>query len=159
MKELARVVAVEDGGLWVETQRSSTCNSCAVQKGCGQGLMAKMMPGKEHYLWVVVQDANKPSVSVGDQVEISVPDDVILKASLIVYLVPLLAFIVGVITGNHLSPGDAGAIGGGVVGMLVGLGVVRLHATRVKHDARVQPRLLRILPAVSKADSLAARVI
>ena len=157
MNELGQIVAVEKQGLWVETRRASTCNSCAAQKACGQGLMTKLMPGKEHYIWVVADGDKLAASHVGDMVEVSVPDDVVLKASMIVYLVPLFGLIAGVLLGNNWQPGDPGAIAGGIIGLLFGLGLVRLHAKRVKHDCRVQPRMLRLVTQTPDAEP--ARVI
>ena len=42
--ETGRVVAVDADSVWVETIRRTTCGSCAVQKGCGHGLLNQLGP-------------------------------------------------------------------------------------------------------------------
>ena len=43
IEENGRVVDVEDGYAWIETERRSTCGSCSANKGCGTATLAKVM--------------------------------------------------------------------------------------------------------------------
>jgi sigma-E factor negative regulatory protein RseC len=104
--------------------------------------MSRMLPGKEHYVRALIDEAQHKQLAIGDTVEIDVPDDVILQASVMVYLVPLLMLIVGMFLGSWLSPGDPGAIFGGLLGLLAGAGIVRWHAAHVRNDGRIQPRVV-----------------
>ncbi len=147
MKERATVVALEEGSVWVETQRQGSCDSCSASKGCGQGLMSRMMPGREHYIRALPGDDPRQRLAVGDIVEIDVPDEVILRASMIVYMVPLSMLIFGMFVGAWMFPGDPGAIAGGLLGLLAGAGIVRWHGRYVRNDSRVQPRVVSTLPS------------
>lgn len=142
MKEKAVVIAREEDCIWVETRRQSSCQSCSASKGCGQGLMSRLMPGREHYLRVMDDRIDSDQLAIGETVEIDVPDQLILQASAIVYLVPLLMLLAGMFVGAWISPGDPGAITGGLLGLLLGAGLVRLHAIHVRNDTRVQPRIV-----------------
>ena len=146
MKERATVIAIEEHSVWVETRRQGSCGSCAANKGCGQGMISRIAPGREHYIRALVDHEQRQSIAVGDQVEIVVPDELVLKASLIVYMLPLAMLLLGMSAGAWLLPGDPGAIVGGGLGLLVGAGMVRWHASSVRNDARVQPRVLASLP-------------
>jgi sigma-E factor negative regulatory protein RseC len=144
MKERATVIALEDDSVWVETQRQGSCDSCAANKGCGQGLMSRIVPGREHYIRALVDREQRQHLAVGDQVEIVVPDELVLKASLIVYLLPLSMLLLGMFAGAWILPGDPGSIAGGALGLLVGAALVRWHARSVRNDAGVQPRVLAL---------------
>ena len=147
MKETATVVALEEGSIWVETRRQGSCQTCSANKACGQGLMSRMLPGREHYVRALIGREQREGLAIGDLVEIVVPDEVILRASLVVYMVPLLLLIVGMFVGVWLVPGDLGAIAGGVGGLLVGAGLVRWHAHAVRDDCRIQPRVVALAAA------------
>jgi len=142
MKERATVIALEQDSVWVETRRQGSCDVCAANKGCGQGIMSRIVPGREQYIRALVDSEQRQHLGVGDEVEIVVPDDLILKASLIVYLLPLSMLLLGMFAGAWALPGDPGSIVGGILGLVVGAGLVRWHARSVRDDARVQPRVL-----------------
>lgn len=145
MREQATVVALEDDSVWVETQRQGSCQACAAKKGCGQGLMSQVMPGREHYIRALGEASQLQQLTVGDVVSIDVPDDVILKASAVIYLIPLLMLILGMFIGTAVLAGDPGAIVGGALGLACGAGLVRWHAYSVRNDERMQPRLVEMV--------------
>lgn len=149
MREFATVVALEQDCAWVETRRQSTCGSCSAQKGCGQGMLNQLLPGREHYLRALVEPADRSRLAVGDRVAVVMSDEVVLSASAILYLLPLAAMLLGTLLGSGLLPGDAGAVLGGVLGLAVGALAVRLHARRTRHDPRLQPRLERLCGEVA----------
>lgn len=136
--ERARVVAVEPAGVWVEAVQKSVCAGCQVRQGCGQGLLAKYA-SSGGYLWVVTQGA---TLQVGEEIEFGLPDDVVVKSSLTLYLVPLLLLIAGAWGGSSLSIGDAGAILGALLGLGAGALLVRWHAARTRLNPRYQPQYL-----------------
>jgi len=144
VREMATVVALEDDGAWVETQRQSTCGACSARAGCGQGVLNQLLPGRQHYLRALVDPADRAHLVVGDRVALIMADDVVLSASAVLYLVPLAALLLGALLGDYLLPGDAGAVAGGVLGLALGALLVRLHAGSVRHDPRMQPRLERL---------------
>ena len=89
IEEQGRVVALEAGAVWVQTIRQSTCQSCSAKAGCGQGLMQRLGVGQQHgYVRCLTDDA---SLQVDDDVVIGVPEDAVVKSSMLVYLLPLLA--------------------------------------------------------------------
>ena len=141
MKEQAVIVALEGDSVWVQTRRQTACNSCTARDGCGQGLISRVMPGREHCIRALVDRQLQPQLALGDIVSISVPDEAILRASMVVYLVPLLSLIAGAFSGTLLVPGDGGAISGGGIGLLLGAALVRWHAISVREDLRFQPRV------------------
>ena len=95
LTENGRVVAVEPGGLWVETVRKSTCGACSVQKGCGHGILNRMTDGKRGYIRVLPGEQSIQDYRVDDEVRFSIPEEVILRGSMVAYLVPIVGLLAG----------------------------------------------------------------
>ena len=155
--ETGRVVAVEDDSLWVETIRQSTCGSCAAQKGCGHGLLNRYSDGKRGYIRVLPGSAGTGACAVDDQVRISIPEEVILKGSVVVYVLPLFTMLAGAALAATLFPqhqdqmSALGAAGGFGLGLLL----VRWHAWRHRNDRSLQPTLLEVVdPPTAQAIEL-----
>ena len=120
----------------VQTLRSGSCGSCKAKGGCS-GLGG----GREAQVWV----ADSLGVAVGDRVVITVSGATVVRASLLLYLVPVLALLAGALLGNRLAPGlglhpDLGAAGLGVLTMALAFGVARLAGTRAGDGPRIVGR-------------------
>ncbi|MCP4211145.1 MAG: SoxR reducing system RseC family protein, partial [Halieaceae bacterium] len=118
LTENGRVVAVEADGLWVETVRKSTCGACSAQKGCGHGILNRMTDGKRGYIRVLPGDQSIQDYRIDDEVRFSIPEEVILRGSLVAYLVPIVGLLLGASVASAGLPqmGDAGALLGAVGG-------------------------------------------
>ena len=145
--ETGRIVALEEDGLWVETIRKSTCGSCAAQKGCGHGLMNRIAEGHRTLIRVLPGKLTVADCAVDDEVRFSIPEEVILKGSLVVYILPLLCMLLGAALAVSFLPAsqDLAAAGGAALGFALGFGLVRWHARRHRHDAGLQPTLVEII--------------
>ena len=144
--ETGRVVAVDDDGVWVETIRKTTCGSCAAQKGCGHGLLNRISDGHRSLIRALSGRLSANDCLVDDEVRISIPEEVILRGSLVVYVMPLLTMLAGAALGaNLLASPDLGGALGAVAGFIAGFGLVRLHAHRHRDDRNLQPSLVEIL--------------
>lgn len=137
IEEHGRVVAVESGAVWVETLRQSACGSCAAQKGCGHSAIARMSEKPMH-----VRALTDLSLPVGTEVVIGIPEDILLKSSLIAYLMPLLLALTAALLVQAVNPADAWVALGGAAGLALGFAGVRWHAGRVRHDTRYHPQVL-----------------
>lgn len=144
LTETARVVARDCDGLWVETIRKSTCNSCSAQKGCGHGLLNRMSDGRRNLVRVLPGDCDTRDYEIGDDVVVALPEDVLLRGSVIVYLVPLVATLVGAGLGSWFNPqaGDVASAIGALLGFASGIGLVRMHALLHRGDTRFHPTLV-----------------
>ncbi|TDG12005.1 transcriptional regulator [Seongchinamella unica] len=147
LTETGRVVAVDADGVWVETIRRSTCGSCAAQKGCGHGLMNRLSDGHRSLIRALSGELDAVDCQVDDEVRISIPEEVILRGSLVVYMLPLLVMLAGAAAGSSLYPaaGDIAAALGAVLGFVAGFALVRLHAFRHRDDKNLQPTLVEVL--------------
>jgi sigma-E factor negative regulatory protein RseC len=99
IEETGQVVDVEGEFAWVESERSSTCGSCAVRQGCGTGAIARVLGRRRVRLRVL----NRIGARTGDYVVIGVPGSGLVRGSLAVYAVPLSGLFAGALAGYALA--------------------------------------------------------
>lgn len=149
IEEHARVIALDEQGVWVETQRRSACGQCSVNNSCGTALLAKVLGVKRNKVCALNPEAT--NVSIGDEVIIGVSEHALTRGSLAVYTVPLLALFVFSLLGENLaqqlsiSNEDAITIAFGMLGLLAGFLWVKRFSRVVSNDPNYQPVLLRRL--------------
>jgi|TARA_B110000977_G_scaffold71213_1_gene96620 sigma-E factor negative regulatory protein RseC len=136
--ETGVVVAVESDGLWVETIQKSACEVCVAEKGCGQKFLSKLA-GKTVSIRVLRNKRSSEEFAVGQSVTIGIPEDIIVMASLLVYLLPIFASIAGAWL---FSGSDWQAVGGALGGLVLGGLLVNLHSVRKRDDMRFNPVLI-----------------
>jgi len=147
LEETAQVVRIDDDEIWVETQRRSTCASCAAEKGCGTATLAKVL-GKRRTLVRVLSDQ---PLSVGDQVVIGIREQALVRGSLAVYAVPVLLLLLGGFIGElgaqHFlwDNAELASMVLGISGLIAGLFWLRLFTRRIEYDDNYQPLVLRKL--------------
>jgi sigma-E factor negative regulatory protein RseC len=148
LTETGRIVAIDEDGVWVETIRSSTCGACSLQKGCGHGLLSRIGEGRRGYIKVLPGALALSDCAVNDRVQISIPEEVILRGSAVVYMVPLLSMLfgAGLVAGIWPGGADLAAMLGAFLGLGAGLALVRWHAWRHRYDCSLQPTLLAVEP-------------
>lgn len=145
LTETGRIVALEDDGLWVETIRATTCGNCSARKGCGHGLLNEVGSGRSNYVRVPMAEALQPPLQLNEEVRFELPEQVVVRGSFVVYLLPLLCLLGGASLGSSLFPEAAGDLAAGLgaaVGFGGGLVLVRLHAWKHRNNRDHQPRLL-----------------
>lgn len=149
IEETALVVAAEGEYAWVETQRRSSCGSCAANKGCGTGALSKILGGRSQRLKVLNPVHAKP----GDQVVLGIREQDLLKGSLAVYMLPLLTMFGGALLGEVLAPqwgGDAETLG--VLFGVLGLGAGFLWLRRYNRALASEGRLMAVILRNSTAE-------
>jgi sigma-E factor negative regulatory protein RseC len=147
MTERGRVVAVEPDAVWVETIRRSSCQSCSARKGCGHGLLESAGLGRPNHVRALLGACDPDAIHIDDTVEISVPEQVVLTGIAVIYLLPLLTTVGGLLLGGQW--GDAEALVGALAGLAAGFGLMRLHARLIRNDRRFQPVVVACHPAVA----------
>lgn len=151
--EAGKVVAVSGEHAWVQTIRTSACQSCSARNGCGQKLLATATGGRANQVRVV----NSVNASVGQDVTLGIDESALLGASLLVYALPLLLMVAASMAGHQLSGGnDFASMIGAAAGLASGFYISR----KLQHRkaGSYEPKLLRInripVGAVSPTDSL-----
>ena len=142
IEEQGRVIALEKGAVWVETLRKSTCSSCSANAGCGQGLLDKLgTEGRRGHVRALCD----LHLEVGDAVVIGVREDLLVRGSLLVYLVPLVGLFAAAFLAQWLTLSEPLVIVCAFLGFLAAWFGVRWHSVRVADDPDLQPVVLRAL--------------
>jgi len=146
IEETGLVVSVQGELAEVEGQPRSSCESCAV-KGTCTSLLARYFGPKR----LLLRAHNTIGAKPGERVVIGLSEGNLLAASVLAYLVPLLAMIGGAVTGafiaERLAPAYTQILSavtglGGLTAALVWLvGFIRAKSL----DERYRPRILRRL--------------
>jgi len=112
----------------VEVAASLRCARCAAGKGCGAGLLG----GDDRQRRVDALITQDLDLVEGDQVAIEMAPDNLLRASLIVYGLPLLGAVTGAAGAWLSGAGDLGAAMTALAGVGVGIvaGRLRLQGSR-----------------------------
>ena len=139
--EKGKIVSIEPEGLWVETISKTVCGSCKAEKGCGQRLMAKWA-GHSSYIWVLLEGRDASAYHQGDSIRIGIPEEIIAKGSMVIYLVPLVFMLLTTILADKLFANELLIVLSAIAGLLLGGGVVRWHAYRNRLNPDLQPVLV-----------------
>lgn len=142
--EQGQVVSVEEGAVWVQTRRKSSCASCSARAGCGHALLDKFQNNKER---AFIRASCSQSVEVGDQVEIGVPEQAVVRGSVRVYLWPLLALMAGIWLGHWAGFSEPFM---GLTGFAA-LGLTFLILFRLERQALHQEHLQPVVIGITKA--------
>jgi sigma-E factor negative regulatory protein RseC len=106
IEEQAQVVAIQDGQLVLQAQTQSACGSCAVNKGCGTSVLAKVVGRK----FTRFQVDNRIDAQVGDTVVVGIAEDALLKGSMMMYILPVMSMLIFAVVGDQMLadhlPGD-----------------------------------------------------
>ncbi len=142
----AVVRAVDADGVHVEVAQGG-CGRCHEKGGCGgQHLTQAFCSGPRRYYV-----ANDIGVQVGDQVTVEVAAGSLRRGANLAYGMPLLGLIGGALTGKALA-GDAGAIIGGGLGLVLAYWLLARKSRNSPVDRQTQPRIVaRHAPASEAA--------
>lgn len=130
------VLEVFDGMAKVKASRHSDCENCG---SC---------PGNNA---IVVEVLNPIGAKAGQIVIIEGKDVNMLKAAFIVYMLPLIAAVAGVLAGTYLATTKMVTdpiwyqIGGGVVAVVISLIYIRYFDRNARTDDTMRPVITRIL--------------
>ncbi len=90
------VIKVDSSTAWVKCTKSAACKSCKAKGFCDT------VGGSDDD--VEVEAINAVGAKVNDRVTISFETSSLLKVSFLVYIVPVLFLILGVVIGNKIAP-------------------------------------------------------
>lgn len=139
IEEQAIVVRVEGDRAHLEVERSQPCGLCGTTRGCGVSLWGRLF-SRPHGSFTAM---NSLQLNVGDRVVVAIEERAILSAALAAYLIPLLLICFGGFVGasqglSRVESDFYGAVGA-VIGLLLGLVMVR----RVSATVRRPPTMVR----------------
>lgn len=123
----AIVIQVRGDEASVRPLGNAGCGHCSSDGGCGSGALTKMFCSNKPRHFDV---RNEARAKVGDEVRVSLPDGVLLRGAVKMYLLPLALLFLGGIAGVALASDavsrDVYAVAGAVTGLLLGFMMARL---------------------------------
>lgn len=122
IEETAHVVKVDRNRVWVASNQTSGCGGCAQKTSCTTQVIASVLKKKS----VAVEVDSMLSLCVGDVVTVAIDEKLLLLASLLMYMLPLLALLIGGGVVDWLLPddnrsADVWIAGGALLGLLLSL--------------------------------------
>jgi sigma-E factor negative regulatory protein RseC len=103
IEELAVVVRIENHQVWVESGQNSACGGCLQKASCATNAVGSALKKKS-----VPVDSDM-QLKTGDQVMVAIDESLLLRASLLLYLVPLIALFSGAGMADWLLADNANA--------------------------------------------------
>lgn len=150
IEEIGTVVAVKGHHIEVQTQIKTTCGSCEANDNCGTGVVARAFAPKQETLHLTCEQP----AEVGQQVRLGIPEETLLGASALVYLLPLLVLIVSAVSLSLLFEAllidsEPLLILGSFAATGISFWVIRKVLAK-RPGGQLQPVILGLLPAPSK---------
>lgn len=137
MKEVGQVTAIDGGTARIRFKRSSACQKCG----------ACMMSQSQQEMFLNVE--NTLQAAEGDWVKVDIESPMLIKASLITYIFPLVMLILGLVAGYFLNEAahitansEVVAAIGGLLFVAVSYGVIRLLEPRFRKTRGFTPRMI-----------------
>lgn len=143
IEEFGKVVKVDSQGAWVETMRQSACASCAARNGCGQKLLVQAGQEKRFIFLVKIPDA--VYVKPDDNVLLGIAEGAFLKATIFMYLLPLLGLFLGAVLGDILWGNELATIATAFMAMVAGFAFVRFGSVSFFSSCQYQPTLIKVV--------------
>lgn len=100
IEEVGVVVDVKGSKVIVETRIKSTCGSCQSQSNCGTGTIARALTPRPE----TITFESELALAIGNKVRIGIPEEALLKASLWLYITPIVALITSAISFSNVLP-------------------------------------------------------
>ena len=140
VKEKAKVTGLDGNWALVQMQRQSACSHCELSNGCGTGAIGRLLGHRRKPVKIKNEDQLKP----GDSVVLGLPEGAFLKASLLIYGLPLLGLMVGGMLALWITgESELFAFVFAAAGFVTGLQISALLARR-QYSNQFSPRILQV---------------
>lgn len=141
MEEQGVIVEEKGATVMIRTRKKSSCDSCATKSSCHNIGDSEML----------IEARNAVGAHVGDQVVFAVGASDIIKAGVLLYLVPVLSFILGIVLGPSVgeryfpaaNPDLVSGVLGAVLLVAAFLGL-KLYGRHLARSKSHMPRVLRV---------------
>jgi sigma-E factor negative regulatory protein RseC len=141
----SRVIVVEwskeEGRAIVEPVQGGSCGYCNGGRGCGSSKLSQLFCIRPRRFRV----RNTIKANIGEEVQVSVPDGILLRSAAILYGLPMVFLFGGAFIGSfwmgNAANRDAGAAVGAIIGLVAGFLVAKYFAGVIFADEPVIARL------------------
>lgn len=129
LTETARVIGRRGKHVELELQRGSACDHCDLNQGCGTGALGRLLRRRSRPLVIETDLDCRP----GDEVQVLLPETSLVRASLLIYGLPLLAMVVSGLLATAAFDSDWVIALLAIGGFLGGIRIAALCAARLEH--------------------------
>ena len=127
MEMRAIVIQIHGADASVQPVGTGGCGHCDSEGGCGSGTLTKMFCSNKPRHFKVRNDI---SAKVGDEIQVSIPDGVLLRGAIKMYVLPLILLLAGGFAGVGLAGEaawrDAYAVAGALIGLFLGFVLAKM---------------------------------
>lgn len=142
VEEIATVVACDNDGVWLTTTPVASCNACQASDDCGTGIVAKTLTPKSLQFFV----PSTLKLLPGEQVKIGLPEPQLLKAALMVYLLPLSLLLLAALIASSAGLNEGLQMLLAVCGAVAGFYLARRYGKQQERQTQIQ--ILAVLPTL-----------
>lgn len=140
----------EEYNVAISCEQQTSCRHCSSQQTCGTGIISKAVGNKTHQ-W---QLKTNVEVSVGQTVEVGLPEKQLIQFASIVYIVPLVLLFIGALVGQWLATpiggGEGTVIITSILFMFMGVWLARTLAKKLQSQSEQSVTLIRVMGDVIK---------
>ncbi|MCF8110816.1 MAG: SoxR reducing system RseC family protein [Desulfobacteraceae bacterium] len=138
-RQIGVVTEVKENSAMVKTQHAPACQGCSQQGACHL-----MGGGKE----IEVEALNPVHAKAGDTVTLEYGSGRRLGLSLLIYIFPVFALVIGAVLGNYSAPAlgaDPSMLAAviGFIGLLLALGLLLAMEKKAKQSDKYKPTIVR----------------
>jgi sigma-E factor negative regulatory protein RseC len=143
LSESALVTRRDGNRVELELQRSSACDHCELSQGCGTGALGRLLGRRSRPLVIETDKDCEP----GDRVLLELPESALVRASLLLYGLPLFGLVFGGLLAALLALAEWLVVGIALVGLFAGFKLAARMTRRLEQggqapyikDIRVNP--------------------
>ncbi len=143
IEEQATVVKIEGHDIWVEGTQSNACGSCQQKASCSTQALSQLSKKK------VTRVNSTLDLHIGDPVIIAIDEGLLLRASALLYFLPLIGLFIGAFLANFfLASSDYKDIGmavSAVTGFLICLLLIHQYQKSLAPCHLTEPTVVRKL--------------
>ncbi len=125
----------------VHARRGSMCESCGQKKACGS------LANTDD---VEIEAINTANAKIGDRVYVSIRPASLLKITTLVYLIPVISLIIGIIIGNKIGLAysfdpELSSFVAGIILFIITFLFIKIIANRISNQTQYMPEITKIL--------------
>lgn len=139
----AIIIHLDGAEAIVEARQGGGCGQCDSANGCAGGKVSKLFCSQPRQFRV----RNDISARIGEEVQVSVADGVLLRSAVIMYMLPLLLLLAGGGLGSYwatdVASRDGYAAVGALLGLVAGFLLIKFASVRYRALSAAQPIIAR----------------
>ena len=142
IEELAVVVKIENHQVWVESGQNSACGGCHQKASCTTNAIGSVLKKKSVPVDCDIQ------LKAGDEVMVAIDENLLVRASLLLYLVPLIALFTGAgiadwLLADNATYADLWIAGSALLGFLFSLWLINQAQSLLILSYYARPTVVR----------------